>query len=222
MEVQGQWVEVFEGSDRQEDSGGEGELLGSSTITLAPLVANPPPPPIRRSQPLVIHRSRMNTVERFSVPSIPNPFPELCSPSQSPVLIGSLSPPRSDTHLIKVFGEDSHSRSLWVIPRATARDVCHLLVQTTHCSDQENWALIELHSALGLERVLEDHEVVVEVQAAWPSESDTKLLFRKNYAKYEFFRTPVVGLLSSSASSTILSRKRSHFQAKCMVTQRSA
>lgn len=72
------------------------------------------------------------------------------------------------------------------------------------------------------ERVLEDHEVVVEVQAAWPSESDTKLLFRKNYAKYEFFRTPVVGLLSSSASSTILSRKRSHFQAKCMVTQRSA
>lgn len=45
------------------------------------------------------HFSRMNTVERFSVPSIPNPFPELCSPSQSPVLIGSLSPPRSDTHV---------------------------------------------------------------------------------------------------------------------------
>ncbi|XP_029540359.1 growth factor receptor-bound protein 7 [Oncorhynchus nerka] len=206
MEVQGQWAEVFEGSDRQEDSGGEGELLGSSTITLAPLVVNTPPPPVRRSQPLVIRRSRMNSVELSSVPSIPNPFPELCSPSQSPVLIGSLSPPRSDTHLIKVFGEDSHSRSLWVIPRATARDVCHLLVQTAHCSDQENWALIEIHSALGLERVLEDHEVVVEVQAAWPSESDTKLLFRKNYAKYEFFRTPVLffpkHMISDSADVT--------------------
>lgn len=45
------------------------------------------------------HFSRMNSVELSSVPSIPNPFPELCSPSQSPVLIGSLSPPRSDTHV---------------------------------------------------------------------------------------------------------------------------
>uniref|UniRef100_A0A6Q2YZJ9 Uncharacterized protein n=1 Tax=Esox lucius TaxID=8010 RepID=A0A6Q2YZJ9_ESOLU len=99
--------------------------------------------------------------------------------------------------LIKVFGEDSHSRSLWVSPRATARDVCRMLVQTAHCSDQENWALIELHPGLGLERVLEDHEVVVKVQAAWPPEGDTKLQFRKNYAKYEFFRKPMVGLPSS-------------------------
>ncbi|XP_010864941.2 growth factor receptor-bound protein 7 isoform X1 [Esox lucius] len=206
MEVQGQWMEVFESSDRR-DAGGQDGLPRSSTLTLTPLVAEHPPPPVLRSQPLVIRRSRMQGVElSSSVPSIPNPFPELCSPSQSSVLTGSPSPPRSDTHLIKVFGEDSHSRSLWVSPRATARDVCRMLVQTAHCSDQENWALIELHPGLGLERVLEDHEVVVKVQAAWPPEGDTKLQFRKNYAKYEFFRKPMLffpeHMISDSADVT--------------------
>ena len=56
--------------------------------------------------------------------------------------------------LIKVYGEDSHSRSVWVSRAATARDVCHMLVQTAHCSDQENWALLELHPTLGLGETL--------------------------------------------------------------------
>ena len=42
------------------------------------------------------------------------------------------------------------------------------------------------------ERCLEDHEVVPDVQARWHPEGDTKLVFRKNYAKYEFFRKPMV------------------------------
>ncbi|XP_031660745.1 growth factor receptor-bound protein 7 isoform X2 [Oncorhynchus tshawytscha] len=133
MEVQGQWAEVFEGSDRQEDSGGEGELLGSSTITLAPLVVNTPPPPVRRSQPLVIRRSRMNSVELSSVPSIPNPFPELCSPSQSPVLIGSLSPPRSDTHLF--FPKHMISDSADVTKGMTSAELIQNLLQSGTCPE---------------------------------------------------------------------------------------
>ncbi|TNN23293.1 Growth factor receptor-bound protein 10 [Liparis tanakae] len=42
------------------------------------------------------------------------------------------------------------------------------------------------------ERCLEDHELVVQVQASMSS--DSKFLFRKNYAKYEFFRNPLVSL----------------------------
>lgn len=40
------------------------------------------------------------------------------------------------------------------------------------------------------ERCLEDHELVVQVQTSMTSES--KFLFRKNYAKYEFFKNPLV------------------------------
>lgn len=42
------------------------------------------------------------------------------------------------------------------------------------------------------ERCLEDHEVVLEVQATWSLKGDTRFVFCKNYAKYEFFRKPMV------------------------------
>lgn len=46
------------------------------------------------------------------------------------------------------------------------------------------------------ERCLEDHELVVQVQASM--NSDSRFLFRKNYAKYEFFRNPLVFALSQT------------------------
>lgn len=49
-----------------------------------------------------------------------------------------------------MFGEDTHSRSVVVSSAATARDVCHILVESTHCTDEENWALLEQHPSLGL------------------------------------------------------------------------
>lgn len=80
-----------------------------------------------------------------------------------------------------------------------------MLVQKAHCSDQENWALLEVHPALGLERCLEDHELVLEVQSSWSLKGDTKLVFCKNYAKYEFFRKPVLffpeSMISDSADA---------------------
>ncbi|XP_067290430.1 growth factor receptor-bound protein 7 [Pseudorasbora parva] len=150
-----------------------------------------------RSIPLTMRNSRSvssnGAFRASSAPLIPNPFPELCSPTHSPVLTGSLGSD-SCTHVVRVFGDASHSRSVLVSSGATAHDVCHMLAQSAHCTDEESWALIEHHSALGLERCLEDHELVVQVQSSWPVESDTKLIFRKNYAKYEFFKKPVLFL----------------------------
>ncbi|KAF3704029.1 Growth factor receptor-bound protein 7 Epidermal growth factor receptor GRB-7 GRB7 adapter protein [Channa argus] len=192
MEVAGSWTEVFEGSESKQRSGEADKLLASSTLPLDPLAAESPS--ICRSQPISITPNRGKGVESLSssVPSIPNPFPELCSPSKSPVLVSSLPPPSSDKHMIKVYGEDSHSRPVWISPGATAKEVCHMLVQTAHCSDQENWALLEVYPTLGLERCLEDHEVVLVVQAGWSPKGDTRLMFCKNYAKYEFFRKPML------------------------------
>lgn len=45
-------------------------------------------------------------------------------------------------------------------------------------------------AGLSSERCLEEHELVVQVQASM--NSDSRFLFRKNYAKYEFFRNPLV------------------------------
>ncbi|XP_061562829.1 growth factor receptor-bound protein 10 isoform X4 [Phycodurus eques] len=156
---------------------------------------------VSRSQPISIAAVRRETSvsrnvrsELFSPSalSIPDPFPELCGPAGSPVAVATLSPPSGDKHLLKVFAEGEHGRSLYVSSVATAMEVCHTLVTTARCGERENWALMEVHPALGLERCLEDHEAVPEVQAGWAPKADTRLVFCKNYAKYEFFRKPAL------------------------------
>ncbi|KAM4692432.1 growth factor receptor-bound protein 7 [Rhinophrynus dorsalis] len=149
---------------------------------------------VKRSQPLLIQSRRWGRLRdeesrSASLPDIPNPFPELCS--SSPILSSTptgRSPQEGGPHMVKVYSEDGTCRSLEVTAGATARHVCDMLVEKAHCLSDESWSLVELHPHLGLERCLEDHESVVEVQAMWPAGGDNKFIFRKNYAKYELFR----------------------------------
>uniref|UniRef100_A0AAX7TTK8 Growth factor receptor-bound protein 10b n=1 Tax=Astatotilapia calliptera TaxID=8154 RepID=A0AAX7TTK8_ASTCA len=153
---------------------------------------------LRRSQPMHINAVRRlqeqeQQLRTSSLPAIPNPFPELCSPASSPVLSpGSLPPgePSSGKYIVKIFSEDGMGKVVEIPANMTARDLCQLLVYKSHCVDDNSWALVEHHPLLGLERCLEDHELVVQVQASM--NSDGRFLFRKNYAKYEFFRNPLV------------------------------
>ncbi|XP_049586547.1 growth factor receptor-bound protein 10 isoform X1 [Syngnathus scovelli] len=149
-----------------------------------------------RSQPMHILavrrlREEQQQLRTSSLPAIPNPFPELCSLASSPVLSpGSLPPrePSTGIYIVKISTEDGMGKVVEIPADMTARDLCQLLVYKSHCVDDNSWALVEHHPLLGLERCLEDHELVVQVQASMSS--DGRFLFRKNYAKYEFFRTP--------------------------------
>ncbi|XP_073428686.1 growth factor receptor-bound protein 7 isoform X2 [Dendrobates tinctorius] len=149
---------------------------------------------VKRSQPLIIQSGRWGRLRdeeprSSSLPDIPNPFPELCN--SSPILSNtpnSSSPLEGGPHMVKVYSEDGTCRSLEVRAGATARHLCDMLVERAHCLSDESWSLVELHPHLGLERCLEDHESVVEVQAMWPAGGDSKFIFRKNFAKYELFK----------------------------------
>ncbi|XP_074972660.1 growth factor receptor-bound protein 7 isoform X4 [Phalacrocorax aristotelis] len=154
-------------------------------------------PEVKRSQPLFIHSSSRQLPEEelraSSLPSIPNPFPELCSPSNSPILsspaLGQGSPREGASHVVKVFGEDGACRSLEASAGTTARQLCETLVRRTRALQDHSWALVELHQHLALERCLEDHESVVEVQSSWPPGADSRFVFRKNFTKYELFKS---------------------------------
>lgn len=74
-------------------------------------------------------------------------------------------------------GNASHlGQSRWLIPEVwlISTDACFL--------------------PLTPERILEDHESVVEVQAAWPIGGDSRFVFRKNFAKYELFKSSPVSV----------------------------
>ncbi|KAK2536218.1 hypothetical protein Q9233_003427 [Columba guinea] len=155
------------------------------------------PPEVKRSQPLFIHSSSRPVPQEepraSSLPAIPNPFPELCSPSNSPILsspaLGQGPPREGASHVVKVFGEDGACRSLEASAATTARQLCETLVRRTRALQDQSWALVELHQHLALERCLEDHEAVVEVQSSWPPGADSRFVFRKNFAKYELFKS---------------------------------
>uniref|UniRef100_A0A673CWY4 Growth factor receptor bound protein 14 n=1 Tax=Sphaeramia orbicularis TaxID=375764 RepID=A0A673CWY4_9TELE len=93
--------------------------------------------------------------------------------------------------VIKVYNEDNTSRAVEVPSDITARDVCQLFILKNHCIDDHSWTLFEHLSHLGIERTIEDHECVMEVLSGWGMDTDSRLYFRKNYAKYEFFRKPL-------------------------------
>ncbi|KAM7068776.1 growth factor receptor-bound protein 7 [Molossus nigricans] len=174
----------------------------------------PLPGEVKRSQPLPILTSRKLREEELrttSLPSIPNPFPELCSPpSQTPIIVGPSSArgqlPRDTScpHVVKVYSEDGACRSVEVAAGATARYVCEMLVQRAHALSDENWGLVECHPHLALERGLEDHESVVEVQAGWPIGGDSRFVFRKNFAKYELFKSSPHSLFPEKMVSSCL------------------
>ncbi|XP_028446656.1 growth factor receptor-bound protein 14 isoform X2 [Perca flavescens] len=111
--------------------------------------------------------------------------------------IGYKSCPNSELCLapnrgvIKVYNEDNTSRAVEVPSDITARDICQLFVLKNHCIDDHSWTLFEHISHLGIERTIEDHESVMEVLSSWAMDTDCRLYFRKNYAKYEFFRKPL-------------------------------
>ncbi|XP_015490617.1 growth factor receptor-bound protein 14 isoform X5 [Parus major] len=107
------------------------------------------------------------------------------------VTLPAVMPITLQKRVIKVYSEDDTSRALEVPSDITARDVCQLLILKNHYVDDHSWTLFEQLTHTGLGRAIEDHELVMEVQSNWVMEEETKLYFRKNYAKYEFFKNPL-------------------------------
>uniref|UniRef100_H0X9A7 Growth factor receptor-bound protein 14 n=1 Tax=Otolemur garnettii TaxID=30611 RepID=H0X9A7_OTOGA len=150
----------------------------------------PPPDGTRGS---AADRRKKKDLDVLEMPSIPNPFPELCCSPFTSVLSAGLFPKANSRkkQVIKVYSEDETSRALDVPSDITARDVCQLLILKNHYIDDHSWTLFEHLPHIGVERTIEDHELVIEVLSNWGMEEENKLYFRKNYAKYEFFKNPM-------------------------------
>ncbi|CAL8321408.1 unnamed protein product [Merluccius merluccius] len=93
--------------------------------------------------------------------------------------------------VIKVYNEDNTSRAVEAPSDISARDICQLFILKNCCIDDHCWALFEHLPHLDIERTIEDHESVMEVLSGWGIDTESRLCFRKNYAKYEFFKTPL-------------------------------
>ncbi|XP_061547280.1 growth factor receptor-bound protein 14 isoform X3 [Phycodurus eques] len=107
------------------------------------------------------------------------------------VTLPAITPLCLQKRVIKIYNEDNTSRAVEIPSDIVARDICQLFALKSHCIDEHSLTLYEHLSHLGIERTIEDHESIMEVISSWGMDADNRLNFRKNYAKYEFFRKPL-------------------------------
>ncbi|XP_056145256.1 growth factor receptor-bound protein 14 isoform X3 [Lampris incognitus] len=173
---------------------GKGNVSGLPSPALIPLPAPLLPPNAQKTRTTLCKGDRSNKEGEESLAStVPNPFPELIPSTVSSLVSECVLPwtKSSATQVIKVYNEDNTSRAVEVPHDITARDICQLFVLKNHYVDDHSWTLFEHLSHLGIERTIEDHESVMEVLSGWGMDTDNRLYFRKNYAKYEFFKKPL-------------------------------
>ncbi|XP_053554361.1 growth factor receptor-bound protein 14 [Bombina bombina] len=106
------------------------------------------------------------------------------------VTLPAITPLVLQKRVIKIYSEDGTSRALEVPNDISAKEICQMLIHKNHYVDDQNWTMFEHLSNLCIERIIEDHEMVIEMQSKWDMEEDCRLYFRKYYAKYAFFKNP--------------------------------
>ncbi|CAF4752469.1 unnamed protein product [Pieris macdunnoughi] len=97
---------------------------------------------------------------------------------------------------IKAFSTDGSSKSLLVDEKMTCGYVTRLLADKNHVTMEPKYAIVEQLPDLHMERVYEDHEMLVDNLMLWTRESKNKILFAERPEKNLLFQTPEKFLLS--------------------------
>ncbi|XP_045489908.1 uncharacterized protein LOC110995424 isoform X3 [Pieris rapae] len=97
---------------------------------------------------------------------------------------------------IKAFSNDGSSKSLLVDEKMTCGYVTRLLADKNHVPMEPKYAIVEQLPDLHMERVYEDHEMLVDNLMLWTRESKNKILFAERPEKNLLFQTPEKFLLS--------------------------
>ncbi|XP_047040447.1 amyloid beta A4 precursor protein-binding family B member 1-interacting protein isoform X1 [Helicoverpa zea] len=97
---------------------------------------------------------------------------------------------------IKAFSMDGSSKSLLVDEKMTCGYVARLLADKNHVTMEPKWAIVEHLPDLHMERVYEDHEMLVDNLMLWTRESKNKILFAERPDKISLFQTPEKFLLT--------------------------
>ncbi|XP_011310496.1 amyloid beta A4 precursor protein-binding family B member 1-interacting protein isoform X2 [Fopius arisanus] len=103
---------------------------------------------------------------------------------------------------IKAFTLDGSGKSLLVDEGMSVAHVCRLLADKNHVAMDPKWAVVENLPELFMERVYEDHELLVENLLLWTRDSKNKLLFVERPDRTQLFLSPEKYLLGQSDRNT--------------------
>ncbi|XP_076460386.1 uncharacterized protein LOC143293422 isoform X3 [Babylonia areolata] len=100
---------------------------------------------------------------------------------------------------VRAFAKDGSSKSILVDEKMSVGEVCSLLADKHHRRRTHAMAVVEHMPELCMERILEDHDSLVETMVMWTRDSKNKVLFEERQEKYNLFFHPEKYLLSGPA-----------------------
>ncbi|XP_026465636.1 amyloid beta A4 precursor protein-binding family B member 1-interacting protein isoform X3 [Ctenocephalides felis] len=101
---------------------------------------------------------------------------------------------------VKAFSADGASKSLLVDERMSCGHVTRLLADKNHVKMEPHWSLVEHLPDLQMERLYEDHELLVDNLMLWSRDSKNRVLFLQRLDKTLLFTKPEEFLSQSPAS----------------------
>jgi hypothetical protein len=97
---------------------------------------------------------------------------------------------------VKVFTADGSAKSLLVDEKMLCSYVTRLLMDKNHVEADPKWAIVEHLPELYMERIYEDHELLVDNLMVWTRDSKNKIFFSERPEKNKLFVEPEKFLLS--------------------------
>lgn len=91
---------------------------------------------------------------------------------------------------VKAFTADGASKSLLVDETMSSGHVTRLLSDKNHVRMDPRWALVEQLPEIQMERLYEDHELLVDKLMMWDRDSKNRILFVERPEKVLFFARP--------------------------------
>ncbi|KAL3282307.1 hypothetical protein HHI36_005496 [Cryptolaemus montrouzieri] len=99
---------------------------------------------------------------------------------------------------VKVFTVDGSAKSLLVDEKMLCSYVTRLLADKNHVQMDPKWAIVENLPDLYMERIYEDHELLVDNLMMWTRESKNKVYFSERLDKIKLFTQPEKFLLAAT------------------------
>ncbi|CAG2184969.1 RAPH1 [Mytilus edulis] len=89
---------------------------------------------------------------------------------------------------VRAFAKDGSSKSILVDEKMSIGQVCSILADKNHVRLNAKLAVIEHMPDLYMERILEDHDCLVENMVMWTRDSRNRILLEERQEKFDLFR----------------------------------
>lgn len=92
--------------------------------------------------------------------------------------------------VLKIYDINMSYKMVVIDENMNSRSVCSVMAEKNHQIPGPNWCLVESLGTLGLERIIEDHEKVLDVLSHWPRQHTNFIVFKNISDKYLLLKKP--------------------------------